>query len=56
METIKKVLADIQALNPDEIRERLSALDTESKELRKLLRVRLSAKQRPIKQEAAPCK
>jgi hypothetical protein len=42
MEAIKKLLSEIHAVDPDEIRERLSALDAESKELRKILRVRLS--------------
>ena len=42
-ESIKNLLADIQAVDPDEIRARLTALAAEEKELRRVLRLRLSS-------------
>ncbi len=52
MKTIKKILDEIRDLDPDEIRDRLAALSSEEKELRKVLRLRLDAEKR----EGTRCK
>jgi hypothetical protein len=54
--TIENVIHELRNFSPDEIRQRLIALETEDKALRTLLRIRLAAerKTRPnVQREAA---
>jgi hypothetical protein len=53
METIKKLLNEIRAVDRNEIRRRLVEIDLEAKELRKVLRL---ASCQPATKEATRCK